>query len=120
MTGLPVRRAYPAGDAISAPTVALPTISDPQPTPAQTRKRLSCGMYFRTLAKSALSPPFRHQACGFIKKFTEWGSFERKHAKVAESLLLSNPQAQCFNRKFRLPRSGRGRFDGREFARARL
>jgi hypothetical protein len=43
---------------MSAPMVALPTTSGPQPTPAQTRNRLSSGKYFRILAKSApQSPP---------------------------------------------------------------
>jgi hypothetical protein len=49
-------------DAVSAPRVATPTTSGPQPTPAQTRKRFSSRRYFRTLANSALNPSATRRA----------------------------------------------------------
>jgi hypothetical protein len=55
-----------------------------------------------------------------IQQLREWNSFESKHAETAEQLLLANPQSECLDRKFRLRRTRRRRFDGREFARARL
>src|SRR5262249_47699496 len=54
--GLPVRNANPDGDSKSAPTVALPTMPSCQPTPARTRRRLSAGMYSKTLQNSAFIP----------------------------------------------------------------
>jgi hypothetical protein len=56
MTGLPVRKAYPAGDSRSAPTVAAPTSPSSQPTPVRRRKRFSAGMYSSTLENSASRP----------------------------------------------------------------
>ena len=56
ITGLPVRSAKPAGEARSAPTLATPTTSGPQPTPARTSRQSSDGRCSSTLQNSASSP----------------------------------------------------------------
>jgi hypothetical protein len=46
----------PAGEAKSAPTLAVPITPASQPTPARTRNRFSAGMYCNTLQYSAPNP----------------------------------------------------------------
>jgi hypothetical protein len=56
ITGLPVRRAKPDGEAKSAPTETVPTRPSCQPTPALIMSRFSVGMYSNTLQNSASRP----------------------------------------------------------------
>ena len=72
MTGLPVRRAKPAGEARSAPTVATPTTPGSQPTPARTRSRFSIRDVLQHLAELG-AQAFGRQPRGLGQKLVEVG-----------------------------------------------
>ena len=89
MTGLPVRRANPAGDSISAPMLATPTMPGSQPTPACTRRRFSSGMIAQDLAK--LDPQaLRGQAHGLGQQGIKSRTLQGYHAEFRQNLLLAD------------------------------
>jgi hypothetical protein len=97
--------------------VALPTTPGVQPTPAQTRSLFSSGR-FQDLAKFSVQT-FGSQPGGMIEQFRKWRSFEGQYAELSEDFLLPHSEAQHFDRKLRVRRSG-WRFFNHELARLRL
>ena len=93
MTGFPVRKAKPAGDSRSAPTLATPTTPGSHPTPARTSSRFSAGMCSRTLENSAPRPRAARQR-RFGEQLIYRTTLQGRHAKLGKNFLLQDALAQ--------------------------
>jgi hypothetical protein len=78
MTGLPVRKAKPAGDARAAPTLAEPTTPSPQPNPSAHQKPILGRQVFQHFAVLRFQS-FGCQPRGMIEQFHELRALQRQN-----------------------------------------
>jgi hypothetical protein len=93
ITGFPVCKAKPAGEAKSAPTVALPTTPFVPAHTGPDQETVVSRDVFQNFAVF-YAGSFRCHACGVIKHICEACTLQGEDAEFGQQLLLSNSQAQ--------------------------